>query len=713
MKPAKRRKFSAGIRRNTSGVYVALLALMIMALMLFVGLVISVSFLSLNAARLQHVANLVSLAGLESFAQTDPETVPYYQRTNQALVRVNEIYSMNSLPGIHGTLGGITHVSDQVEGGGGSIEFGKWYRETPLSGDPCPEYPCFVANDPPHEGQDAQANAVRVRLKNNAPFELPFCRLFGNCEEDLRADAIATLAQTCVAFVVDLSRSTFFTTHKNPVKWLIKGHEDTGDIWETVPYCTGFPGIQADDLYRCNVTQVSESPPQYEATNVGAPFFRNDGNETGSFDCSSSSYGNWDRWYWCSLARQGEDKNFSFDRPDGETDITRHYRSDYVSRTYVDQDGTTHQVLVDSFVSETYEGPEPFTSFFHAINAALRSLKRQSAAEDKAMLTGFSGHLKAKFPSPPPDSPDPRLTRDFGPIIQVSNLNNRGTIDVNLATVHPEAHPNFLDYNFISYLGGGDELESNTNILIALNDAIRVLREECPSSAQRTIILLTDGVSSCRRASGSSDSVDPDDYACDTDDIGFYYDAFGQMWGDIRPVMQSNQISLVTILAGEHVGPNFKNVAHPEDGRPLTPEEAFAYNMDLGDSFDSTNEPDSESDPAQVYSRLGRPGYVFRLPNFLMALLSLNTKGIFCPLMPKCGPGHPAPGGECGEEGNECYEPSNPEDPNSIGILKSTLRTAGVPQTCSLYNLSQAQQAAKCAVDFLSGSRYVLAMEEN
>ena len=698
---------------------------MIVVIILFVGLVVAGGFMLSNAARIQHIANLVSLAALERFSQTTPPSGPnaYSQKASQALTRANDIYARNSLPGFRGTFGDILHAPQ--DGPGGTMTLGNWLREPPPSPTPgCPgsDYPCFISNPPPAPGLEVNANSVKIDLKNNIPFEMPFCSFLNACQTNFRAEAYSTLAQSCVAFVIDLSRSTYFSTHKAfNVSRLTKPPPDLFGpppvSWDDVAYCVG-NGFPWDNIYYCDVSQAANGT--WDGTGLALPFYRR-GNldlhpqyQIGTRNCEDSDIPNQDKLHWCNLARQGA-PTYSSRRPiAAPIDISKHYMSDYLPRVFVDGLGINHNIMVDSFVDNLndpplYEGPEPFTSFFHAINASLRALERQSAAGDKAALRGFTGVIKARFPDD-----QPYLTNNFGMLTQISNLRNRGTIGVAGNPVDQEIRPNFIDYQFFSLISRQDELEANTNPVLALNDAITILTDECPSSAQRTILLLTDGVSSCRRKAGyPADSLEDSAYECDVQDYQFFVDARSQLLTDILPRLIDEQISVVAVVAGEHVGPNFINLSAPDDGRPLTPAEAHAFGLPWDDMFNTV--PAGAPDNATAYGSLGDPGVIFREPVELIAQLAILSGGTYCPLMPLCGGANLPPSGQactpdCGS-GNECYE-QDPDNPSGPCKLKDIHRTAGIPQTCSLYRLTEARQAAQCAVDFLSGSRYILTTEE-
>lgn len=763
MKPARTQLLLDGDR----GIYLVLFSLMLTFILAFVALVVGIGYLTAGQARFQRAANLVSLAALERYQQAEFNAqgtpIPYATRAAEAVIRANDVLSRNQIPGFQGAYEAITTGDD---GPGGTLKMGTWYREqAPQPAPECPggNYPCFIEGP----NQQGTANAVRLTLRNSSsnPFSLPFCRVLGNCEKQFDSSAYATLVQRCTAFVVDLSVSSFSDN------FIVSGVAPpysysaviNPDFPEPPPNkCEGAGGAvgTTDNISLCALYDVNDPASHVD---IARPFFRAEDISPllsdiniyrGGRDfltqtaevlrCYPSSYltGNaLDRFWWCNLGRNG----FYSQRGLGERGGIKHYRSDYMLRDYtVLVNGTWEQrsMLVDSYVDGTrigrnfYEGPEPFTSFFHAFNSISRVLERQASPGDKATLRGFTGLVRAKFPHPDsmPEG-SPQLTEKFGALAQITNLRNRGTINEFRDTIDEMVHPNHLDYGFFN-LSSDDNSnpENNTNLVLALNDAVDLLQRECPGSSIRTIVLASDGIPSCSpSAPNLNDSLDPDDYVCDPGSFGSFMQAYNTLLASsgVLGKLVNKQIAVIGIQAGNHIDPNLRNRYTP-DGRFMDTREAYSRGMTVWNLVDGWSlGPASALDcqpggnPTQChalalrYSGYPSSGFKFRYPLALMAALSLGSGGVYCPLMPICGdtvqpPRASAPncsdccsGEDCLGGALGCYE-NHDNDPSTPCQLKADYRPENSNTRCSFYYLSPGEQAAKCVGDFLLGNPYEL-----
>jgi len=183
--------------RGEHGAILALGALLLTVTLLFVALVIGVSWLSSSHARTQNMANLAAIAALE-------ETMTGGSYTD-AVNRVDALLRQNELLG-GAMLSGITP-------GGGDLQWGRWLW-SPAEGS-CPiDYPCFVPNPNPTNPRDATAVRAEVRTPQGSPLIVPFARLLGQDRFDLVKDATATWSGQCTVVVQDATLSTTFDTHR-------------------------------------------------------------------------------------------------------------------------------------------------------------------------------------------------------------------------------------------------------------------------------------------------------------------------------------------------------------------------------------------------------------------------------------------------------------------------------------------------------------------
>ncbi|MCB0310930.1 MAG: hypothetical protein KDD42_06835, partial [Bdellovibrionales bacterium] len=679
-------------RNNQAGIYLVVGAVCIFVLGAVLALMAALGFRSTHGARFQRVSNLVALASLERFMESDAES--YEQRADQAVSRANQIFSANTLPGFRSEFGGISLIGSS--GDGGELDLGNWYIEnngTNPCGSSQESYPCFVSN---RDSGLLTANAAQVTLRTNSndPLTYPFCSFFNDCQGHLQSTSTASLVQRCMAFVLDVSPSTYFATHSQSGfsliyrDWPVNGRWNTYDSLEVpasyVPnFCVDVEedGAQPhparlDDAARCAVQYFPDSGPLPESAPlerrlIGLPFIRAD--QVSATDCSLPLTQNRESKFWCNMSPK---------RPlngSGSENIREHFRDDYQLRRIIDADGNEIDIYVDSFVDEDsspfYRYPSPYGDLMLAFNAGLRMTNKQASAADKAMVLAMTGKIRGRYPNPAQNN-GKYLSDNFSMMIQLTNLDNRGTIGWKPSAGHPpsfvtaERRPNFLDAGFFYLYSPTDPYERFTNPLLAINDAIDRLSSECPSSAQRIMIIATDGISSCANISGDLSSTDPSDYQCEpsfgSNPWQIYSRASQQLTGDapdsaINRIREKN-INLVVVTAGEYLGSNILNKR--EDNQWLTPEQLYARGTPVSHIVDQTpNCGTSECLGHQctnscAHALIGAdPAVAFPDALGVMAELALGSGGLFCPLMPKCGASlgcndsgcenHPDPAEQC------------------------------------------------------------------
>ena len=193
----RRGVYSDVARCGERGAILVLGALLLTLTLLFVALVIGVSWLSSSHARTQNMANLAAIAALE-------ETMTGGSYTD-AVNRVDALLRQNEL------LGGTTLSA--ITPGGGELQWGRWLW-SPAEGS-CPvDYPCFVPNPNPTNPRDATAVRAAVRTPQGSPLIVPFARLLGRDRFDLVKDATATWSGQCTVVVQDATLSSTFDTHR-------------------------------------------------------------------------------------------------------------------------------------------------------------------------------------------------------------------------------------------------------------------------------------------------------------------------------------------------------------------------------------------------------------------------------------------------------------------------------------------------------------------
>lgn len=193
-------------------------------------------------------------------------------------------------------------------------------------------------------------------------------------------------------------------------------------------------------------------------------------------------------------------------------------------------------------------------------------------------------------------------------------------------------------------------------------------------------------------------------YDCSSD-YGTYSAAENEVLGEggILDQLKERGIAVTTIADGEYIGPNILNVKHdPSDPDFIDPVNAasFGYQTCGEDnpflsceaevSCPTCSTPEELDEAA--YNGLGAPNVKFRRPLSVLAKLSFESGGIYCPIMEKC------PDGD--------YLGTNSGDK-----LNPNARTLNARQDCAIYNLSKAEQAAKCVTDTVGQNPYILVRE--
>ncbi len=739
------------------GAYVAIIAACTVLFLTLVAVVVGIGVVSTNKTHLENVSNLVALAASQGFTEGNPnialtpasQQTPqgYVEKANYALQRANEILEKNPLRGSTSKIGTIYHEGAEPQPDkAGEIIFGNWYFEN-SGGDPCgpnaEDYPCFVKNDPAelqNPNSSAKANAVQVSIEGKAVTSATrslLCSIFGSygaCESEVSVSSLSTIAPRCTAFLIDVSSSTVYETHQDEFPNLSDWVDGTSPDWPgNNPFCNESPpeeedppvfnGMWSNDTKKCirdNLTRKVGSPV-YPLGTFGLSIFGD--NWSSDYPtkrwCGLTDIATNDQKTWCNLG------NFRPTPIPGEKpDCTVHYNSDYREHDDTPFPAPWDNVLVDSYFYD-YEscwGPQPFALLFRAFNAALRAVDAQQSAADRMMLSAFSGGMHG-VPYPDESKMGEKLTNKLGLAIQITNILNAGTHGDDPASPNnSRVTPNYITYGMFPVtnpVSGGPTSPRDTNALLPIEKAIDVLNEECGKNSVKSIIIATDGVMSCRRNNPNENSSDPSAYTCIKNYSNTYLPAerelisLDESKNSVLSRLIEGRIALSIIMAGEYLGMNFKNV---KDGDRFIDDFSEAYARGYGGMnllfdadasndgmlyFDISSEVPAPGvpDDNQAYMNIGKPGYVFRRPLATFASLSMSTGGRFCPLFPRC----PDP-----ENAYEDHD-GNPQTPKR---LKDSFREGKMYQDCSVFDMSQAQQAANCAVKALISDPYILVKPE-
>ena len=703
-------------RRGENGISVILLILFISIVVGLMAIAVDLGLYSVNKLRLQNSSNAAALAALSNWARTSSNGVvrTNAQRASDALAAANGILDKVKLFSVAAAPSGLTLASSGPNtAGSGVLELGQWITSPPVGCTAqtlcCPTtYPCFI----PNASADDKVTAARIKAKtlDSSRFVASFFNAIkkfdgdwvygGQTSSDLAISSQSTSAviERCTAFILDASRSTVATTHNF-----------------AAPFPEVLNGAAPPFPYTLIQTPINGGLFAYHAAAIGEP---------PSVDCSSSQ-NSLEKMYWCNLGVRGNytmvnyiatrnqsamgpirgsDTNEEVANPvdTGLRDTGGHYLSDY----------RIADTRIGKYWIDFYTKAEPLRTFLLAMNASLRDLKEVSSANDKAVFIVFGTGIRDRVPAD--NGPGSRMTNNLDYLIQLTNFENRGTILPDGSGWVPgqaPIHPNFVDRGWFPVYDGVD----GSNLMQAFDEAYRTLTSDCSPQSKKSIIIASDGVVTAdfNRTTRVGRLIPRDAYDGNVGGTsgapGSYLDAVSRLTSTTRSATDPNssgllgdliaaKIAVTFLLAGDHVGPNYLNIPHPNTGwgcagqpapctpgvppgngnnsradRYLTPSEAASLGysgsgwpnifVDLGsynwrrygsrDSngnfIDRTWSPFVDSIMSNCLAEgnaqdaLGQcawryagqySGIIFRRPSGLVADMVMKSGGVFCPIMP-------------------------------------------------------------------------------
>lgn len=662
-KPIRCKQNSPARSRSERGAVLLVVVFVTIGLLFLCALAIGLGFVQTSKGKFQNNVNLAALGALAAFVETTGDATA---KMYQADLRAEAVLTGNPVQGAAQALGELGTLS--APGPSGFLEYGQWFVRDTTGLDPCGgEYPCFLAVDPLTQ----PVNAVRLRANTQEGngIQIFFGNLLSTSTIGAAAQATATLVERCTAYLLDVSPSVHADTH----------------IYSSINSST----MLCDDP-RCSYPFFPEAAINAAVANPAlcADF---------SWRNAGSALQRRTRATWCTMEEQ---------RLGSPPDPIKHFRSDY--RLVQSRAGNFY---VDSYFDSytTYFAPQPFGDLFLAFNAALTAVREQSSANDKALVAAFSGVIRSQ-------EPDTGLTSELDRLIQLTNVNFRGLVKTD-GTEQAPIFPNFLDKNWMPVIGSSSAL-TQTNLVTPLERAIQTLANSdlCSPTAQKSIILATDGIASCFRTGPQFSSNPPD---CGYD-WPHYFTSEQQLIGDTESVLtqlQQQQIRLTVLHTGDAAGPNFINRVENGEYIDSTKAQAFGYTgfpdqsyttnpdqfFDIsstdrhGDAWDPENDPNFRNQMSH--------GAIFRRPVGVLGKLAIESGGIYAPLLAR------RPASACG--GGACYICPNgqPSCAESEKILDPVYREADTPQTFAIQNLSKGEQAARAATQTVGGNPYILVEE--
>lgn len=752
------------------GAVLAVTAVLLAGLLLMLALVVGLGFLFTGEGRIQQAANMSALGAIQAFVES-PST-DYTVRSQDGLRRANEILKETGrIPGLVAPFGGVALGSD---GPGGSLEIGLFYPQRPASccaagpgcascnrpfltsvsgaeakcpcGPNSTDYPCFVPNPPggitdPNCREIANATRVRAHTSPASPLVVPFSSIIGQDRFTLRGSGVGTLVQRCTAYVLDASLSTIFETHF---------------------YSDGIPGLDEPRGFELFNEPGPVPPagiyPRVANWAASASFFAFPTSVTGAgVDCREPRFP--EEMFWCSMPRNrvgGPSELTSSQRMDPRF----HAQNDYEIRTL---NGVNF--LVDSFINAPwvpgyslsnaeYEGPQPLTRFLLAFNVGLQVVNRLKSPGDKGMMYVFDGLKRDREPLT-------AMTEELGILIQLTDFDLR-QMHTPSGAGYPgggQVKPNAVSRGWVP-IYSEDPIRGGTNIVRAVREAVAALNV-CPESAQKSVVLATDGISTCSYLWNDPEQGGDTNCFASTSQQRYaaYQQAEGVMLNQLKNFLIEKQVSLTTLLDSVVVSPTYKLSA---GGTYQSPEQLLGLGEGYCAGLTSSETPvcakpifetepvfnlhpgtptgdryaaflgafcgGTDSVPCRdkfAFANQGREGIFFRRPTAALQQLAIETGGVVCVITPPCRTGCSDPfdfdpscvPASCGADPYEDPDPSAPPGtprrlkPTCVSAIASSSSPFG-GLTCAPQQQSKSEQALACVLGVLGASPYQIVTDE-
>jgi Putative Flp pilus-assembly TadE/G-like len=698
------------VKKVQRGIYLPLFAILVVVIFTLAGLYFSYAYMLRNKVRISQVADLAALAALESYGRSKNQDQA--ARKDQARSRAEAFLRNNKLLGTTKSLTSKNGGSDTI------IEFGHYYKTLPASPPTiCNNMaPCFVPEQNPLD-QDINAVKITISTVPTNPIKAPFQNFLFGVNMEVSGSSVATIVPRCTAYLLDVSQSAAFETHKltpkdsslvteitsppnNDPRFLYSGPANSGDISH------GAFAYDASLIYKSFNSSLT-TQQQYTFLDAADPFseFINCKEKIGLL---GYPYDDPQRELFCNTGYLDSSLAFFGKRT---SDDRHRYRSDYlIHPSFKGKNPLRKWLLIDS-----YTNPEPLTSFLRAFNVSLREIDNIKSSQDKALAIVFSGDIVDQMPYT-------GATSELEDLIQVTNFNNRGTMTYSVGVGYeqdqPRISPNAIDRGWIPYFRNND----GTNLVKALYTAIENLSDPnaCEPGSLKSIILASDGVGNCTYdnfsvtfpAGNPQGNTVAGTTACDgsfglTSELDRYNEQEKQLTDPILKLLRARKIALTVLLDGNYVQPHFinryRNPSDPSKGF-VEINEALHYKgtESLKRFFFKTssicNIATYQDKDLCAIENIGEVGVRFRKPAFALGKMALETGGVYCPLMPLCNE-------------NNVNNPTQTCKDNIYinGELNSECRLEGEIQKCSVLEKSQAAQAVKCAVETIGKNPFMLA----
>jgi Putative Flp pilus-assembly TadE/G-like len=726
--------------KSQRGVIIPIFSILVIIFLMFLGLVVGGGSLFLNKSRLNKVANLAAMSAIESYMATEDinDTLTSQQLISNKIAAARD--SANFIVKSHDFLLSNKKIKSLAVYDGSAyvneptMHFGVWFDDEPnncqlSSGCSCdevngktPSKPCFKTVPASNiSAQNIDINAVKIELITpDDAWYAPFSGIFGQSLFGSSTTSTVKSNERCTIFAVDISSSSFADSHEYMGSYTTIGNSPDGSRLSM----TNPTGNVKGQLGNYAIGVPNENYPPYPWKNSSM-----------EFDCSkpvppiqtgfdynvTREFLNYA--YWCHLLIDRPASCSNGELIPGVCDW--HYRSDY-QRTLTPE---------GEYNIDLFRNPEPISSIYLAINAGLRALKSRLTAVDKIALIPFAGDEINPVPAE-------GLTKKLDFMIDMTDVRRAGKRVYKPTGWITEnvQHPNFIDRGWFPMEDGTKITtsgpRSGTNITKVLDKSIKRLTDSnyCSTSAKKTIVLASDGLFTQyhKTTAGPVNWEVPLPMTrwnnmLEAEDLLFRNPSLED---NILKRLIEAKISLVSILVGDMVEPNFINI------RRSGTTDQFLSISELGASG-FRGMPDAQASPPEYamsdtsvappawippqLKTVGRPcspgsynnnecalrtlingipGVKFRRANGVFSQLSILSSGLFCPISEPYRSGSNIDA--------NCYDKNKLWKSGSSNCSRTELS----PQTISVYGDEMGGQAANCVQKVINATPYVLAESE-
>lgn len=689
------------------GAVLPLIIVFITAILIFAGLALDTTVLSVTKTEHRQLAENAALAALSTYLNSNPTStldarLAQVKNTTSEIIRGNVKFAKPFMA----TPSNIDNIDTRrgavLDGADGTLIPGNWFSSIPNvdcttlpAGNTCPCGPanpwrgaCFQAVDLNSASPPPQINAMKadLRLAGASAIKTLFTRIFsGVSDSSISSSAIATTYPRHGVFAVDLSRSS---------------HEETHQPYEST---AGLGGMNLSAEYAFSIFGTAANVPgcavlwDILATPIGSPC-----------DIRGGVVPQLNRNLWYGANFIGPN------RPVGPAPppLRQHFKVDYqpYDLTYTDPGiripPLTRTYLVDMWINpaattSSYEGPEPLNSMIAGVNQGFARVAANTVPGDQIGFIGFDYSARVTQRNAPLSAPQ-SVT-----YTQWQNLTDPRILPASSATRAPdcvETPGQTVRWCRVNNHHLITRTESGLHLPEALRQARQLLMDAGnPFGAEEFVVVMSDGITNCRRI--GTNPGDPQ-RVCGNDEASVTA-SLTQVEDILTNTYAPNSIKAHFIHIGDAAAPHTLLAPSPFRKNPngtaagcMTEDESQKYSSDAAtpmDNFSRTggdfgqallNSGATFDNVTKTYTRASTSYYYE--PNRLRSSVAL-TGGKWFPIRPACRPGENITNFLEGRCSTATFTPSGTRTPNVIANLANP--GPGVP------NLTDAQGRLMCEPD--------------